>query len=87
MKLLGSACPQGLQPLCTNLIFVLVGYNQEQLNEDRLPVYLSHTPAGTSAWNIVHFGQNYLSGKFRRFDLGNDKKNIDMYGQSFATRV
>lgn len=82
MKLLGAACPQGLQPLCTNLIFVLVGYNQEQLNEDRLPVYLSHTPAGTSAWNIVHFGQNYLSGKFRRFDLGNEKKNIDLYGQS-----
>lgn len=82
MKLLGSACPAGLQPLCTNLIFVLVGYNAEQLNEDRLPVYLSHTPAGTSAWNIVHFGQNYLSGKFQCFDHGSDKKNLDVYGQS-----
>ena len=42
---------------CSDLLFVIAGYDPQQLNSTRLPVYISHTPAGTSVQNMVHFAQ------------------------------
>ncbi len=47
----------------------------------RLPVYLSHSPAGSSSWNILHYAQMYESKKFRKFDFGSDE-NMIRYNQS-----
>ncbi|CAG9784621.1 unnamed protein product [Diatraea saccharalis] len=58
------------QVLCTNLLFLLCGYNSEQLNSTMVPVIVGHTPAGASTRQIVHFGQIYNSNKFRHFDHG-----------------
>ena len=67
--------------VCTNLMFVLAGYDQEQLNITRTAVYLTHTPAGTSAWNMVHLAQMVKTEKrVQRFDLGR-LGNMQKYGQ------
>ncbi|CAH2104943.1 unnamed protein product [Euphydryas editha] len=58
------------QSVCTNLLFLLCGYNEAQLNKTMLPVVLGHTPAGASTRQIIHFGQLYNSKKFRNFDHG-----------------
>lgn len=80
IKLLAAGCPNSLRSLCSNVIFLIVGYNEDQLNHDRLNVYLSHIPSGTSAWNIIHYVQLTKSGKFAKFDHGSPKKNLDVYG-------
>ncbi|XP_013200390.1 lipase 3 [Amyelois transitella] len=58
------------QVLCTNLLFLLCGFNVEQLNATMLPVVLGHTPAGASTRQVIHFGQLYNSNKFVQFDHG-----------------
>ncbi|XP_059059307.1 lipase 3-like [Achroia grisella] len=58
------------QVLCTNLLFLLCGFNEEQLNATMLPVVLGHTPAGASTRQIIHFGQLYNSKKFVQFNHG-----------------
>ena len=41
-----------------------------QLNMTRVAVYYTHTPAGTSAWNMIHYAQGIKSGKIQMFDYG-----------------
>ena len=50
-------CSWRTRIFCTDLLFVLAGYDPQQLNSTRLPVYISHTPAGTSVQNMIHFAQ------------------------------
>ncbi|CAB3231363.1 unnamed protein product [Arctia plantaginis] len=58
------------QVLCTNLLFLICGFNEEQLNTTMLPVVLGHTPAGAATRQFIHFGQLYNSKKFVQFDFG-----------------
>jgi len=68
-------------PLCANILFLIAGPDSTQLNCSRIPVYVSHTPAGTSTDNIVHFGQGVKSKLFQAYDWGSDATNIAHYGQ------
>lgn len=56
--------------ICSNLLFINVGYNREQLNMTMLPVINGHVPAGTSTKLIQHLSQIRSSGIFRQFDHG-----------------
>ncbi|GBP33663.1 Lipase 3 [Eumeta japonica] len=58
------------QFLCTNLLFLICGYNEEQLNTTMLPIVMGHTPAGASTKQLIHYGQVHQSGVFRQFDHG-----------------
>ncbi|KAH8391205.1 hypothetical protein KR215_008807, partial [Drosophila sulfurigaster] len=58
------------QDVCSNILFLVAGYNSEQLNKTMLPVMLSHTPSGASIKQLEHFGQLMKSGHFRKFDRG-----------------
>ncbi|KAL3309628.1 hypothetical protein Ciccas_011824, partial [Cichlidogyrus casuarinus] len=49
----------------------------------RLPIYVSHTPAGTSVQNIIHYCQSMNTGKFQHFDFGHEG-NMERYGQPTA---
>lgn len=71
--------------LCENLIFLLVGYDSVQMNLTRLPVYISHLPAGTSKWNLVHYAQSVRSGQLQKLDLGTEI-NQRCYYQSTAPK-
>lgn len=71
---------EDLDTFCSNFLFIIDGFDKANLNKTRLPIYLGHTPAGTSVRNMVHYAQMYLSGKFQAYDFG-AKDNMAKYGQ------
>ncbi|NXM44602.1 LIPM Lipase, partial [Gymnorhina tibicen] len=64
---------------CANLLFLLGGHNEKNLNMTRLDVYTSHYPDSTSVKNVIHWAQVVKSGEFKPFDYGN--KNPAVYQQ------
>jgi lysosomal acid lipase/cholesteryl ester hydrolase len=70
-----------LDDICDDVLFLIAGPDSTQLNTSRVPVYVSHTPAGTSTNNVVHFGQMIKSGLMQMFDYGSKKKNKQHYNQ------
>lgn len=66
--------------LCEDVIFLVDGTDTHELNMTRLPVFVSHTPAGTSVKNMVHFAQLVREKRFQKYDYGRSK-NIEVYGQ------
>jgi pimeloyl-ACP methyl ester carboxylesterase len=72
-KLLNHLLPKicGNDPhLCDNVMYLLVGNNITNLNQTRLPVYLSHFPSGTSMVNMDHWVQ-YVRAKRTIHELFN----------------
>lgn len=72
--------PTDLEEICSNIIFLICGFDISQLNVTRLPIYIAHTPAGTSVKNMVHYAQMYKYKKFQMFDYGSPEKNRQHYG-------
>ncbi|KAL7053067.1 hypothetical protein AAHC03_025986 [Spirometra sp. Aus1] len=66
--------------ICSNVIYSLAGYDSENTNTTRLPVYIAHTPAGASVRNMVHYFQSIFHGKFQGFDFGKEG-NMRHYNQ------
>ncbi|VDL97394.1 unnamed protein product, partial [Schistocephalus solidus] len=56
---------QSIPFVCSNIIYLLAGYDAHNTNTTRLPVYVAHTPAGTSVRNM-----SMSHGKFQAFDFG-----------------
>lgn len=67
--------------ICENALFVLCGPSR-YLNETRVSVYETHSPAGTSVKNLAHFSQMVISGKFQMYDFGSAKENMAHYNQA-----
>ncbi|WKY09335.1 hypothetical protein Q1695_002024 [Nippostrongylus brasiliensis] len=68
------------EELCKHVLFAMCGPDPKGLNKTRLPVYYSHTPAGTSSMNILHWIQMVKRGSVAKFDYG-EKENLVKYGQ------
>ncbi|CAN7988476.1 unnamed protein product [Ixodes hexagonus] len=66
--------------ICENAIFIICGNEIKEMNLTRLPVFISHTPAGTSVKNMVHFAQMVLHKRFQKYDYGSEKNRM-VYGQ------
>ncbi|GFR43550.1 hypothetical protein Agub_g4643 [Astrephomene gubernaculifera] len=61
--------------LCVSFLAALCGYNPDNLDTRRLPLYLSYTPAGTSVQNMAHWAQAVRSrvpNSMSFFDYGSD---------------
>lgn len=56
--------------MCSTILFLIAGYDKKDLNSTRIPVYFSHTPAGTSVKNMYHFSQLVRSQVFQKYDYG-----------------
>lgn len=56
--------------ICRTVLNNLAGYDTKDYNMTRMPVFLSHSPAGTSLKNINHFAQLIESQKFHMYDYG-----------------
>ncbi|KAM3717721.1 Lipase lipl-1 [Dirofilaria immitis] len=67
---------------CENLMFQMTGPDTVQMNVSRIPVYMSHLPAGTSMSNVLHWAQMVNSHKTQMYDYGSEKKNIKHYNMS-----
>ncbi|XP_022355259.1 lysosomal acid lipase/cholesteryl ester hydrolase [Enhydra lutris kenyoni] len=72
-----------LKELCGNAFFVLCGFNEKNLNMSRVPVYVAHSPAGTSVQNMLHWDQFIKSQKFQAFDWGSSARNYFHYNQTY----
>ncbi|XP_077534433.1 gastric triacylglycerol lipase-like [Haemaphysalis longicornis] len=66
--------------MCGDTIFRLTGLTERSINVTRMPVIISHLPAGTSVKNMVHFAQLIQQKRFQKFDYG-PRKNWIIYGQ------
>ncbi|XP_012231435.1 lipase 1-like [Linepithema humile] len=64
--------------ICSTIIFLICGFDEEQLNDTLLPVILAHFPSSTSTKTLIHYGQEMISGKFCAYDYGREK-NMQMY--------
>merc|ERR1719259_1048446 len=80
-KLARLTCETRLKFLCSNFLFLITGFEQDNLNQTRVPVYFTHTPAGTSVQNMHHFAQLYSEKGWTRFYWGSSK-NKQIYGQA-----
>jgi len=69
------------ESICANIIFLLCGYDTSNLDKSRLPIYVSHTPAGTSSQDIIHFAQMVKSNQFQAYDYGKNG-NMQHYNQA-----
>ncbi|KAL9984423.1 hypothetical protein ACROYT_G006711 [Oculina patagonica] len=78
--------PDDLRVICSSVIFLISGFDIPQLNMTRLPVYIAHTPAGTSVKNMAHFAQLYKSKNFQMYDYGSPEKNKEHYGNTTAPK-
>nr|CAD7204041.1 unnamed protein product [Timema douglasi] len=67
------------QKLCGNVLFLMCGFNQDQLNTTLLPVIMGHLPAGSSTNQLLHYAQGINSAKYREFSYGMIK-NLATYG-------
>uniref|UniRef100_T1JB84 Partial AB-hydrolase lipase domain-containing protein n=1 Tax=Strigamia maritima TaxID=126957 RepID=T1JB84_STRMM len=77
-----TICASRLSFLCEHILFSICGFNAPELNSTRVPVYLHHTPAGTSVQTLVHYAQLVSNGnRFQKFDYGS-RLNRQKYGQS-----
>nr|XP_020472330.1 lysosomal acid lipase/cholesteryl ester hydrolase isoform X1 [Monopterus albus] len=70
-----------LSELCGNILFILCGFDEKNLNMTRIPVYVAHCPAGTSVQNMVHWTQAIRRGKLMAFDFGAEG-NMKHYNQT-----
>ena len=68
-------------PICKNFLFLVCGYDQNQIDRSRIPVIVAHAPAGTSKQNMLHFLQMVGSKHFRMFDRGT-RGNMASYGSA-----
>ncbi|GLH01895.1 Lipase 3, partial [Gryllus bimaculatus] len=69
------------QEVCSNVMFLIAGWDSQQLNKTQLPVILSHFPGGASTKQILHYAQEVVSGQFRQWDYG-VISNTYFYGSS-----
>ena len=82
MKYLGSkVCGRKVSDkVCADPLFLIVGSNTGNIDLSRMPIYLTHTPAGTSMRSLWHFSQLIQTGTFRQYDYGWNG-NIAHYNQ------
>jgi pimeloyl-ACP methyl ester carboxylesterase len=63
----------------TSLLTSITGFNQSHYFRQYLPVYRSHTPAGTSLQNIIHFAQMVQCQKMQKYDFKDEETNKNRY--------
>jgi lysosomal acid lipase/cholesteryl ester hydrolase len=67
--------------LCNDMSMLVFGPSKD-INESRLSVYLSQTPADTSVRNMIHWIQAIENGRFAMFDYGSKEENYEHYNNN-----
>nr|XP_022340255.1 lysosomal acid lipase/cholesteryl ester hydrolase-like [Crassostrea virginica] len=58
--------------ICNGLSSIIMGWDTENLNWTRIPVFISHSNEGASAKDIIHYFQEVKADKFQKYDYGPD---------------
>ncbi|CAI9736947.1 gastric triacylglycerol lipase-like [Octopus vulgaris] len=66
--------------LCKEAIRIVANFDNQYMNSSRIPVYLTHSPAGTSTQNMAHFAQLVRSKDCKKYDYGTQAENLLHYG-------
>merc|ERR1712002_996087 len=77
--IIGALC-KWVPSLCKFAISIIGGKEDKYLDKKRIPIYIAHTPAGTSSKNVLHYTQIITSGKFQKYDYGKIG-NMQKYNQ------
>ncbi|XP_014285223.1 gastric triacylglycerol lipase [Halyomorpha halys] len=57
--------------ICENILFLIAGYDSQEVNMTLIPIITTYTPAGVSTKQLIHFGQLANNGqKFTHFNYG-----------------
>jgi len=71
------------QPLCDNILFLIAGYDSQQLDKSLVPKIVDQFPAGASTKQLKHYSQSITNGnQFRQYDYGSPEGNYDHYNTS-----
>jgi len=76
------ACSENswLEAVCENVVFIICGYDKQQMNETMLPTIIQHLPAGTSTYTLLQYVQEINKKEFKGFDWGSKKANLLHHG-------
>ncbi|XP_003224417.2 lysosomal acid lipase/cholesteryl ester hydrolase [Anolis carolinensis] len=66
----------GIDKLCLQLIFLVSGFNEYNLNVSRTDVYMGTYPDFTSVKTVRHWSQIAKSKEFKYFDYGKENKVV-----------
>ncbi|XP_026668832.1 lipase 1-like [Ceratina calcarata] len=69
------------EEVCSNVFFLVVGFDSTEFDYQLMPKFLNHIPAGGSIKQLTHYGQLVKSGNFRQYDYGKDK-NLEIYNST-----
>nr|XP_021181586.2 lipase 3 [Helicoverpa armigera] len=67
------------QPLCSNILFLIGGWNENEQNTTMLPAIFGHVPAGASVRQLAHYGQGISGKEFRRYKYASPLENFIVY--------
>ncbi|XP_053207916.1 uncharacterized protein LOC128391973 [Panonychus citri] len=68
-----------IKPFCDMIKSSVLKIDSASGNKTRIDIYLSHLPAGSSCWDLIHFAQRMVNDNFSHIDLG-DELNLKRYG-------
>nr|ALX00066.1 lipase 3 [Melanoplus sanguinipes] len=67
--------------ICTNVVFLVCGFDNDQVIDEKMAAISAHLPAGSSIRQFIHYAQGIDKGHFRQYDYGL-LENFKRYGQS-----
>ena len=67
--------------MCEDILFVVAGFNKEEMNHTMIPYIVGHTPAGTSTLNMIHYSQSVTRGAWAGYDYGSVQENMVRWGR------
>eukprot|EP00301_Raphidiophrys_heterophryoidea_P003321 c11504_g1_i2.p1 GENE.c11504_g1_i2~~c11504_g1_i2.p1 ORF type:complete len:328 (-),score=45.14 c11504_g1_i2:304-1287(-) len=69
---------------CTSYLWLVTGFSRDEFNLERMSVYMSHMPSGTSMQNVEHWAQAVRDYDGYRSDFGHynyvRSTNLKVYG-------
>ena len=66
--------------ICDIGLFMLMGFDRDQLNNTIVELIGHHSPAGTSVPTVAQYAQGVNSNRFQKYDYDISEKNIEKYG-------
>merc|ERR1712121_434670 len=61
-----------LEFICENVVFLIAGFDEAQMNRTMLPSVVSHLPSGTSTYTVLQYAQEIKKEIFGGFDWGSE---------------
>lgn len=71
--------------MCANLVYLAGGWGSDQLDPDQISEILSYSPATSSFFQLAHYGQGVVSGRFSNYNFGTTN-NMNRYAKALPPK-